>query len=77
MQASAQHSLSGGESEEEFTERLSLAIWRANGKFCDVSVDATFLEDLPYEIHTLDENDYERLIQPNTGEAKHEDHVDR
>jgi hypothetical protein len=70
MQASAQHSLSGGESEEEFTERLGVAIWRANGKFCDVSVDATFLENLPYEIHTLDEDDYARLIQANTGETK-------
>ena len=77
MQSSAQHSLSGGESEEEFTERLGVAIWQANGKFCDVSVDATFLENLPYEVHTLDEDDYERLIQPNTGETKHEDHADR
>jgi hypothetical protein len=67
MQSSAQHSLSGGESEEEFTERLGVAIWRANGKFCDVSVDATFLEELPYEIHTLDESDYARLIQTQGG----------
>ena len=28
MHASGQNSLCGGESEEEFTERLSLAIWR-------------------------------------------------
>ena len=77
MQASAEHSLAGGESEEEFTERLSLAIWRANGGYCEVIVNATFLENLPYEIHTLDQADYERLIQPNTGETKHEDHADR
>jgi hypothetical protein len=66
MQASAQDSLCGGESEEEFVERLSLAIWRANGSYCQVVVDATFLENLPYETHTLDETDYVRLIQ--TGE---------
>jgi len=63
MQASAQDCLCGGESEEKFTERLSLAIWRANGGYCEVVVSATFLEELPYEIHTLDENDYARLIQ--------------
>ena len=41
------------------------------------SVNATYLEELPYETHTLDQEDYDRLIQPNTGETKHEDHVDR
>ena len=70
MQASAQHSLAGGESEEQFTERLSVAIWQANGGFCEVIVNATFMENLPYEIHTLDEFDYTRLMQPNTGETK-------
>jgi hypothetical protein len=61
--ASAQDSLYGGESEEEFTERLSVAIWRANGSFCEVVVDATYLENLPYETHNLGEDDYTRLIQ--------------
>jgi hypothetical protein len=63
MRASAQDSLCGGESEEEFTERLSVAIWRANGSFCQVVVDATYLENLPYETHTLYEADYARLMQ--------------
>lgn len=62
MHATGQSSLCGGESEEEFTERLALAIWRANGAFCRVSVDATYLENLPYETHELDESDYARLI---------------
>ena len=66
MHASAQGNLSGGESEEAFTERLSLAVWRANGGYCSVTVDATYLENLPYETHTLDEADYARLIQDNT-----------
>ena len=68
--------LCGGESEEQFTERLSVAIWRANGGFCEVVVNATYLEELPYETHTLDQDDYDRLIQANTGETKHEDHAD-
>jgi len=63
MHASAQSSLCGGESQEEFAERLSLAVWRANGSYCSVTVDATYLENLPYETHTLDEDDYARLIQ--------------
>ena len=81
MYASAQDSLCGGETEEQFTERLSVAIWRANGSYCHVSVDATYLEHLPYETHDLDEADYARLTEgkhdPNTGESKHEDHIDR
>jgi hypothetical protein len=63
MHASAQHQLCGGESEEQFTERLSVAIWRANGNYCSVIVDATYLEDLPCEKHALHEADYARLIQ--------------
>ena len=69
IHASAQSTLCGGESEEQFTERLSVAIWRANGSFCEVMVNATYLEDLPYETHTLDESDYARLIEANTGET--------
>ena len=79
--ASGQSSLCGGETEEEFTERLSLAIWRANGGFCRVSVDATYLENLPYETYELDEADYARLIQSehdhDTGDTQDENHVDR
>ena len=69
LQASAQDSLGGGESEEQFTERLSVAIWRANGSFCEVVVNATYLDNLPYETHTLDQEDYDRLILENTGET--------
>lgn len=78
MHASAQGNLSGGESEEVFTERLSLAIWRANDKFCHVAVDATHLENLPYETHVLDESEYARLIrgEPNNGETQDEDNLD-
>ena len=68
IHASAQSTLCGGESEEQFTERLSVAIWRANGAFCEVLVNATYLEDLPYESYALDEGDYARLIEANTGE---------
>lgn len=58
--------LCGGESEEEFTERISRAIWKANGGFCRVVIRATYLEDLPCEHHELDEDDYDRIMGVNT-----------
>jgi hypothetical protein len=62
LTASAEGNLCGGEGEEQFTERLAVAIWKANGAYCDVTVDATYLESLPQETHCLDEADYARLI---------------
>ena len=62
LSASGCEHLCGGESEQEFTERLSLAVWRANGAYCKISVNATYLESLPFETHSLTEADYARLI---------------
>jgi hypothetical protein len=70
MQASGDGQLCGGETEEEFTERLSLAVWRANGAFCEVVVDATYMEELPHETHCLDENDYARLIKKKRSQSR-------
>ena len=66
LAASAEANLCGGESEAEFTERLSLAVWKANGEYCDVTVNATYLEDLPSASRSLDQSDYERLMTPKT-----------
>lgn len=41
--------LCGGE--EEFVDRLAIAVWKANNNYCHVEVEATNLEDLPYETH--------------------------
>jgi len=65
IRASAQSNLCGGEDEEQFTERLSVAVWQANGGFCKVVVNATYMDELPYERHVLDEKDYSRLMQGN------------
>ena len=54
LRAYAEDSLCAGETEEQFTERLSAAIWQANGCRCTVSVNATYMEGLPYETHCLD-----------------------
>jgi hypothetical protein len=82
LSAHAEDNLTAGETEEQFAERLSLSIWRANGAYCDVTVQATYLENLPCETHHLGQSDYARLIQgqnqnPSAGEESDEDHVDR
>jgi hypothetical protein len=64
--ANAEGSLVGGESDEEFAERLTKAIWIANGAYCNVEVIATYLEDLPCESYSLDEDDYQRIINGET-----------
>ena len=57
--------LSGGETEDEFSQRLAKAIWTANGGYCEVDVVATDLEDLPHETYSFDEQDYRRLMPPS------------
>jgi hypothetical protein len=74
----AESQLCGGEDEGEFTERLALAIWQAAGAYCEVTVNATYLEDLPCESYSLDEDDYERLMASqasasSTGDPSDED----
>ncbi len=67
LTASADDRLCGGETEEEFAQRLAKAIWAANGDYCRVEVNATYLDQLPYETHCLDEDDYRRLVAPPGG----------
>jgi hypothetical protein len=54
-----------GVTEEEFTVELSKAVWRANGAYCRVMVNALYLDELPYESHSLDQSDYARLMPGN------------
>jgi len=62
--------LCAGEGEEEFVHRLAKAVWKANGAYCDVEVQAIYLDDLPTETYELDEDAYDRLMEgepaPNT-----------
>lgn len=62
LEASAAGNLCGGESDSHFADRLAVAIWKANGAYCDVTVKATCLESLPYEEYGLGEDDYARLF---------------
>lgn len=63
MWALAQDNLCGGESEDEFVERLRHAVWAANGAYCQVEIQATYLEDQPREIYSSDENDYKEWLK--------------
>jgi len=58
--AIGQSQLCGGETEDEFAARLAITIWQANGGCCRVGLCATYLEELPYETHVLDKEEYER-----------------
>jgi hypothetical protein len=60
MSATGQANLCGGEGEQEFSERLCNAIWEANGKYCEVEVTCTYMESLPHEDYSFDEEDYAR-----------------
>lgn len=59
--ASGQGSLCGGESEEEFSQRMAKAVWKANGRYCEVTVKATYLDELPYETYFFGPKDYKRI----------------
>ena len=55
--------LCGGESEEEFADRLAKAIWDANGGFCEIELRTTYLDDLPQVDYCRSEDDYHRLME--------------
>ena len=69
-------SLCAGVGEEEFAKRLGKAIWKANQAFCQITVDATYLELLPHETHCLNEDDYARLMGGSTESNTPEDESD-
>ena len=60
--SSGRDNLCGGEGDKEFAERLARAIWETNGGYCEVEVRATYLENLPCETYSFDEDEYEELV---------------
>lgn len=61
MSATGDDFLTGGESDDEFAQRLSKAVWKANLGFCKVVVVSTYLENIPCETFELTEEDCKRL----------------
>lgn len=60
LMGDAEGNLGGGETEEDFADRIAGAVWKANQGYCQVNVIATYLEDLPYEIHERRYQDYRK-----------------
>ncbi len=59
----AEGTLAGGETDDAFAARLAKAVWEANGGYCEVEVRAVYLDDLPCETYTFDEDEYEELVE--------------
>ena len=59
--------LYGDEGEAEFVKRLSTAIWKANGGYCEVEVRTLYLDCLPYEWYSFDEDRYRELVGGASG----------
>ena len=55
-------SLAGGESEEQFVDRVTHAIWDSVGD-CAVSVVCTFLEDPPTNYYEKGSEDYKEYVK--------------
>lgn len=58
---SGQGNLSGGESEDEFAERMARTVWKANGGYCEVNIKATYLEEIPFQTYSFGKKDYKRF----------------
>ena len=52
--------LSCGLSEEQFSERLTKAIWSANEQYCPVTVRLLYLNALPYNAYELGKDDFQK-----------------
>ena len=55
-----QDSLTGGETEQEFANRLAKRIWKANRGGCQITVRATYMENLPCEEYTFAASQYRK-----------------
>ena len=53
--------LCGGESEEEFAQRVSKAVWAANGGFCEVYIRCYDLENIPCQTYEYDEETFKEM----------------
>jgi len=51
--------LCGGESEEEFVDRIAQSAWEANEGYCEVEVEAACLDDLPYNHHIREKEQHD------------------
>ncbi len=43
--------------------RLAMAVFKANGGPCEIEVNATYLEELPYESYRFDRDEYRKMFK--------------
>jgi len=63
----------------EGRDEIARAVWKANGKACDVRVTVIALEDCPEENSEYTEEDYEEIMKEKTavqGDENEEDEAD-
>jgi len=63
--AGGESSLYGGETEEQFADRIARLVWIANGGFCLVKIVATYLDNLPCESHTRNRKAFDAALADN------------
>ena len=69
LQFTAEGFLYGGEAEDEFADRLAVAIWKANKGYCKLDISAIYLEDNPRNIYSYGEDDYfSSMVKPTAEE---------
>ena len=54
--------LYGGESDQEYSERIAKEIWTTEGKYFEMLIMMTYLEDLPYEEYEFDKEEYNEIM---------------
>ena len=69
LRGNGQDQLCGGDTDEDFTDRIAHAIWVAAKQYLAVSVDSTCLEDIPCDSYYRDEDDYDVFIEEQDNAA--------
>ena len=54
--------LYGGESDQEYSERIAKEMWTTEGKYFEMLIMMTYLEDLPYEEYEFDKEEYNEIM---------------
>ncbi len=62
--------LHAGESDSEYTDRISQEIWDEVGKYIPLRIGMTYLEDPPVETFEFDNRDYLDYIQEKREEEE-------
>lgn len=55
--------LYGGESEQEYATRIIKKLWEKEGRYINFRIQMTYLEDLPYQDYTFDEDEYSEIME--------------